>query len=145
MPHRPNRSYVSNSDAFNEMAPHAREVLLAASASSSSPIGAEAFAAELQERAGITMDGLPAVSWIEKVLERVAKDFESRGEPSLTSLVVVRAPSTASRAERRPPVRRPAPAPVVQTHEVTCPSCWMIVPEGATCRSCGEPLPAAAG
>lgn len=26
--------------------------------------------------------------------------------------------------------------------EVTCPSCFMVVPAAATCRDCGEPLPA---
>ena len=142
MPHRPNRSYVSNSDAFDEMALAAREILRTLSASSPAGVGAEAFAEQLQERSGITMDGLPASSWIGKVLDRVTKDAESRGEESLTSLVVLRAPASRTRTvERRPAVRRPEPTP--QAREMTCPSCWMIVPEAATCRSCGEPLPAA--
>jgi len=146
MPHRPNRTYVSNSDAFNEMAPIARDLLETASAAGER-IPAEAFGAELQARAAISMDGVPAADWVGKVLDRVTRDAEARGERSLASLVVLRSPSTPSRsratAERQAPRPRPL-AESVQSSEVTCPNCWMIVPAAATCRSCGEPLPAPA-
>lgn len=52
----------------------------------------------------------------------------------------------APRATRTPSPRtspRQAPPSAPSLREVTCVNCFLIVPAGPTCSSCGEPLPAA--
>lgn len=73
--------------------------------------------------------------------QRYATDLPADGgEPApLVRVTLRREPRERSTAPRSAP--RP-PATAAPT-EVTCPSCWMIVPIATTCRSCGEPLPAA--
>lgn len=176
MPHRANRSFVSNSDALTAWAPIARDVLLDTARDYHATVTAAALAEAVQTRSGIAADQ-PADTWIAKLLDRVAVDAEKRGEPALASLcplpgdsaadaaarlecyrafaddlpadggrpgiVFHVAPPRASRASsspRTPAVRRPEPQP--QMREVTCTSCWMIVPARETCTSCGAALPA---
>jgi hypothetical protein len=61
------------------------------------------------------------------------------GEPGRIFRVT---PARASRAPRAT-TRTAAPKPPAnQLREVTCMSCWMIVPAREECTSCGAPLPA---
>lgn len=176
MPHRANRTFVTNSDALTAWAPIARARLLEAAATYRATVSEQELAERVQEVSGIRADQ-PADLWIGKLLERVAKEAERRDEPPLASLCltpddsdarsrerlrcyqayatdlpadggsaapVVRASlprrrtaAPAARAERRPVV------PANQMREVTCTSCFMIVPARDVCTSCGEPLPAA--
>jgi len=176
MPHRANRTFVSNSDALTAWTPLARDVLLETAHGYHATIGADALAQAVQTRSGIVADQ-PVDTWIGKLLDRVALDAEKRGEPPLAALCP-RSDDSAADATARlacyrayaddlpadggqpgiifhvAPARRPratgtrAPAerrpvtPANQLREVTCTSCWMIVPARETCTSCGAPLPA---
>lgn len=72
--------------------------------------------------------------------QRYATDLPvDGGEPAPPVRVTMRRESR----ERAAPRSAPRVATTAAPTEVTCPSCWMIVPIAATCRSCGEPLPAA--
>lgn len=176
MPHRANRTFVTNSDALTAWTPIARERLREAATTYRATVSQQELAEVVQEASGIRADQ-PADVWIDKLLERVAKECERRAEPPLASLCVTaddsdalsrqrllcyrelatdlpadggsaapvvraslprrRTPAAAPRAERRPAT------PVNQMREVTCTSCFMIVPARDVCTSCGEPLPAA--
>lgn len=144
MPDRANGEYVSNADALVLWSPAAREVLLETSREGGR-ITEQQLAARVQDATGVRTRQ-PASEWIGRVLERVASDADSRGEPQLTSLCVRqqqteapkrRAASSGSKPASRAPAR-PAPQPALR--EVTCQACWMLVPVASHCRSCGEPL-----
>ncbi|WAC66854.1 hypothetical protein OVA14_03530 [Agrococcus sp. SL85] len=67
---------------------------------------------------------------------------EDGGRPQLTPRTsarpVTRAPrATTPRTPRTPRATKPAPAAM---REVTCTSCFMVVPEAAECRECGAPI-----
>lgn len=143
MPHRTNRSYVSNADAYTAWAPFAREILLAAAASERGGCTYSELAAAVQEQSGISTDQ-PAAEWVGKLLARVDADAAKRGEEPLAShcvqprtAVTRRAAATRSRAT--PAVRRTSTEST--RSEVTCHSCFLIVAAGPTCSSCGAPLP----
>jgi hypothetical protein len=85
MPHRANRTYVSNADALTAWTPIAREVLLDAARSYRATVNDRELAARVQEESGIAADQL-AAQWIGKLLERVAADAHRRGDPPLASL-----------------------------------------------------------
>lgn len=68
------------------------------------------------------------------------------GEPTVLSFMPAR-PERAARSRAASPsaarsrsTKAAPPAPALR--ETTCPSCFMVVPVAATCRDCGEPLPA---
>jgi hypothetical protein len=142
MPHRTNRTYVSNADAYTAWTPLAREILLATAASERRVITFGDLATAVQEQSGITSDQ-PAAEWVGKLLERVDADAAKRGESPLSAhCVQPRIPVT-----RRAPAARATPAvrriPTESTRrEVTCHECFLIVAAGPTCSSCGAPLPA---
>jgi hypothetical protein len=144
MPHRANRSYVSNADAYTAWAPFAREILLATAASERGVITYSDLASAVQEQSGISTDQ-PAAEWVGKLLARVDTDAAKRGEESLAAhCVQPRTPVTrrvsAPRSRATPAVRRASTEST--RREVTCHSCFLIVAAGATCSSCGAPLPA---
>lgn len=85
MPHRANRTFVSNSDALTAWTPPARDALIETARSYHATIAAEQLADAVQARSGITADQ-PADAWLGKLLDRVALDAEKRGEPPLASL-----------------------------------------------------------
>lgn len=61
------------------------------------------------------------------------------GQPVVLAPLPERRPrSRATRASA--PRASAAPRPAMR--ETTCPNCFMVVPAAATCRDCGEPLPA---
>lgn len=65
---------------------------------------------------------------------------EDGGKPQLTPRTSARpAPATP---RKRPTAPTPRPAPNGSMQEVTCTSCFMVVPVGVTCRECGASLPA---
>ncbi len=143
MPHRINRSYVSNADAYTAWTPFAREILLETAASDRGAITYSDLAAAVQERSGISTDQ-PAAEWVGRLLTRVDDDAAKRGEEPLGSYCAqprtpVAQRATAARSRATPAVRR---IPTASTRrEVTCHSCFLIVAAGATCSSCGAPLP----
>jgi hypothetical protein len=147
MPDRANGKYVSNADALALWWPAAREVLLEVSREPGRTITDQQLADRIQTATGVSTQQ-PAPEWIGRVLERVASDSESRDEPSLASLCIRQSTEPPRRAAARPArsstratPRASAPAtPKPQMREVTCPSCWMVVPLAPRCRSCGEPL-----
>lgn len=190
MPHRPNGSYVSRSDAITTWTPLAREVLIETARRYRAVVTYQELADAVQARSQITADQLMA-HWIGRLLERVAVDADDRGEPPLTALCVHQdgtigpgyadTPSArlepgrdvetlaaehrfrcyqayatdlpADGGEPAPPVRASvartprtpaaprAPRPPAMTlREVTCTSCWLIVPAGPSCSSCGAAL-----
>lgn len=99
MPHRANRTFVSNSDALTAWAPIARERLLEAAARYHAVVSEEELATAVQVRSGISADQ-PAEVWIGKLLERVARETERLGEPPLASLCVGPDDSPTRSAER---------------------------------------------
>lgn len=143
MPHRANRTYVSNADAYTAWTPFAREILLAAAASERGVITYGDLAAAVQEQSGISTDQ-PAVEWVGKLLARVDADAAKRGERPLgTHCVQPRIP-----VARRTPAVRSRATPAVRRvttestrREVTCDECFLIVAAGPNCSSCGAPLP----
>ena len=142
MPHRANRTYVSNADAHTAWAPIAREILLAR-ASEGGTITYNDLATAVEEQSGITTDQ-PAAEWVGKLLARVDADAAKRGEDPLGSHCVQ--PRTA--ATRRVAAARSRATPAIRRttsqstrREVTCHQCFMIVAAGPTCLSCGAPLP----
>jgi len=144
MPHRANRTYVSNADAYTAWTPFAREILLTTAASEPGIITYSALAAAVQEQSGITTDQ-PAAEWIGKLLERVDADAAKRGEDPLGSHCVqprtpVTSRVTAARSRATPAIRRVSTEST--RREVTCHQCFLIVAAGPTCSSCGAPLPA---
>lgn len=174
MPHRANRTFVTNSDALTAWTPVARERLLEAARTYRATVTVTELAEAVQEATGIRAD-TPADTWIDKLLDRVGRDTTNRGEPPLASLCLTADDSDARSAERlvcyrahaddlpadggvaapvlraslprrraaaSPRAERRPVTPANQLREVTCPSCWMIVPARDTCTSCGEPLPA---
>lgn len=172
MPHRANGSYVSNADALTAWTPAARAALLETARRYHALLDPEALAARVQTDTGIATDQA-AGEWVGRLLDRVAAEAVRRDEPPLAALCVIGADSDEAAAARlrcyrayaddlpadggmparvaRPaPLRReprPRVAPVRQSapvlREVTCTSCWMIVPARETCTSCGAALPAA--
>jgi hypothetical protein len=143
MPHRANRTYVSNADAHTAWAPIAREILLVTAASEGSTITYLDLATAVQERSGITTDQAPA-EWVGKLLARVDADAAKRGEDPLGfHCVQPRTPVTrrtpAARSGATPAIRRSSTEPT--RSEVTCHECFMIVAAGPTCLSCGAALP----
>lgn len=65
---------------------------------------------------------------------------EDGGEP----VVLARVPDRPERARAAPRTRaapRASTPPRAQMREVTCPSCFMVVPAAPTCRDCGGQLP----
>lgn len=67
---------------------------------------------------------------------------EDGGRPQLTPRTSARPAPARTTPRARPAVRTPRPAPNGSMREVTCISCFMVVPVAATCRECGAPLPA---
>jgi hypothetical protein len=172
MPHRPNGTYVSNSDALTAWTPLARDILLTTAQSYHAVITDEQLAAEVQQRSGILHDQ-PAGLWIDKLLDRVTAETRRREEPPLAALCIggsddrVKAdrrlqcyrayatdlpadggiPDIQQRLVAAPRPRTAAaprirPAATPSLREVTCPSCWMIVAARPTCSSCGAALEA---
>ncbi|HET8868632.1 MAG TPA: hypothetical protein VFM87_09910 [Agrococcus sp.] len=146
MPDRADGKYVSQADAMALWWPAAREVLLEVGREGAT-VTEQQLAEQIQSATGVTTRQ-PAQEWIGRVLERVASDSASRSEADLTSVCVRPRPAAAERkAPRRTAARaaaprtpaRPAPQPALR--EVTCPSCWMLVPAAPRCRNCDEPLP----
>ena len=62
------------------------------------------------------------------------------GRPQLTPRTSARPVRERPAARRREPTRAARPAATGGMREVTCTSCFMVVPAAATCRECGEPL-----
>jgi hypothetical protein len=85
MPHRPNGSYVSNSDALTAWTPIAYERLLATASSYHAVITQDELAAAVQQQSGILHDE-PVHTWIGKLLDRVHAETKRRDEPPLTAL-----------------------------------------------------------
>lgn len=180
MPHRANRTFVSNSDALTAWTPLARKALLDTARTYHATVDTAVLADAVQTRSGIAADQ-PADTWIGKLLDRVAADAKKRGEPPLAALCPQAADSAAHAAARlecyrayaddlpadggqpgrifhvAPPRTRAASTrtagtrtagerrpttPTNQLREVTCTSCWMIVPARDVCTSCGAELPA---
>ena len=146
MPDRADGKYVSQADAMAMWWPAAREALLEVGREGAT-ITEQQLAVRIQAATGVTTRQ-PTDEWIGRVLERVAGDSESRGEADLTSACIQqRAAATPRTAPKRAAARtaaprtpaRPAPQPALR--EVTCPSCWMLVPVAPRCRNCDEPLP----
>jgi hypothetical protein len=69
-------------------------------------------------------DDVPADGGVAEVHRRVAPSRETR--------------QRAAASPRRASTPRPPATPTLR--EVTCPSCWMIVPDRPTCSSCGASL-----
>lgn len=122
MPHRANRTFVSNSDALTAWTPLALDRLLEAAARYHAVVSEEELAAAVQVRSGITADQ-PVDVWIGKLLERVARETGRRGEPPLAALCVGPDDSPARSAQRLEcyrayaddvPADGGAPAPVVR-------------------------------
>ena len=144
MPHRANRTYVSNADAYTAWVPYAREILVATAASGQGAITYSDLATTVQEQSGISTDQPPA-EWVGRLLARVDADAAKRGEDPLASHCVQPRTAavqrvTAARSRATPSVRRPSPE--TTRREVTCHQCFLIVAAGPTCSSCGSPLPA---
>jgi hypothetical protein len=144
MPHRINRTYVSNADAYTAWTPFAHDILLATAASESGRITYNDLAAAVQEHSGISTDQ-PAAEWVGKLLARVDAEAAKRGEEPLGShCVQPRTPVTrrvpAARSRATPAIRRTTTEST--RREVTCHECFLIVAAGPTCSSCGAPLPA---
>jgi hypothetical protein len=87
MPHRANRTFVSNSDALTAWMPIARERLLEAASSYHATVTEEDLATTVQVRSGIAADQ-PTEVWIGKLLERVARESERLEEPPLATLCI---------------------------------------------------------
>ena len=145
MPDRADGKYVSQADAMALWWPAAREVLLEVGREGAT-ITEQQLAERIQAATGVTTRQ-PAAEWIGRVLERVAGDSESRGEADLTSVCIrQRAAAAPRKAPKRAAARTAAPrtparaAPQPALREVTCPSCWMLVPVAPRCRNCDEPL-----
>lgn len=176
MPHRVNKTYVSNSDALALWTPIALEVLIATAQKYHAVVTDEELAAVVQQQSGISHDQPPG-AWIGKLLDRVALETRRRDEPPLAALclydaddekkaqqrlqcyrayaqdlpadggvaarVARPAARTAARRETRPrastPRLREPESP--RLRETTCVSCFLIVPAGPTCSSCGASLP----
>jgi hypothetical protein len=85
MPHRANGSYVSNSDALTTWTPIARDALLETAHTYHAVLTDEQLAAVVQQQSGIAHDQ-PAITWIDKLLDRVAAEALRRGEPPLAAL-----------------------------------------------------------
>lgn len=143
MPDRADGKYVSQSDAMTLWWPAAREVLLEV-ARDEATITEQQLAERIQTATGVTTRE-PTSAWIGRVLDRVSSDAESRGEPSLSSRCIRQTAERPRRSSSRSPAKAaPRPpakaAPQPQLREVTCPSCWMLVPIAPQCRNCDEPL-----
>jgi hypothetical protein len=143
MPHRANRSYVSNADAYTAWTPFARDILLATAVSESGVISDGDLSTAVQEQSGISTDQ-PAAEWVGKLLARVDAEASKRGEAPLglhcvqpRTPVTGRVPTARSRAT--PAIRRTTTEST--RREVTCHECFLIVAAGPTCSSCGAPLP----
>jgi len=144
MPHRTNRTYVSNADAYTAWTPFAHDILVATAASEGGAITYSDLATAVQEQSGISTDQ-PAAEWVGKMLARVDAEAAKRGEQPLSShcaqpRVPVTSRVTAARSRSTPAVRRIATEST--RREVTCHQCFLIVAAGSTCSSCGAPLPA---
>ncbi|MFC7430482.1 MULTISPECIES: hypothetical protein [unclassified Agrococcus] len=63
------------------------------------------------------------------------------GRPQLTPRTSARPATRERRAPRERSAARATPAPNGGMREITCTSCFMVVPAAATCRECGAPLP----
>jgi hypothetical protein len=144
MPHRANGSYVSNSDALTAWTPIAHEKLLATARTYHAVLTHDELATVVQDESGISHDQ-PAGYWVGKLLDRVAAEAQRRDEPPLAALCLgdsddqLRAErQRAAASPRRASTPRPPATPTLR--EVTCPSCWMIVPDRPTCSSCGASL-----
>lgn len=87
MPHRANRTFVTNSDALTAWAPVARERLLDAARTYRATVSVADLADAVQEATGIRADS-PAETWIGKLLDRVARDSANRDEPPLAALCI---------------------------------------------------------
>lgn len=123
MPHRANRTFVSNSDALTAWTPPALERLLEAAGRYHAVVSEEELATAVQVRSGISADQ-PTDTWIGKLLERVGRETERRGEPPLASLCIGPDDSPTRSSERLTCYRAYAddvpadggePAPVVRT------------------------------
>lgn len=99
MPHRANRTFVSNSDALTAWAPLARERLLEAAGRYHAVVSEDELATAVQVRSGIAADQ-PVEAWIGKLLERVTRETERRGEPPLAALCILPDDTAARSAER---------------------------------------------
>ncbi len=80
-------SEVGSSAAKEAWAEAAREELLEAAGRYRALVNFKPLAAAVQESSGITTD-LPMSRWLGGVLQRVAEECQSRGEPLLSSLCV---------------------------------------------------------
>ncbi|GEK79165.1 hypothetical protein [Agrococcus baldri] len=143
MPDRADGTYVSQSDALALWWPAARDALLEVGREGAT-ITEQQLAERIQAATGVTTRP-PVGEWIGRVLERVTGDAESRGEATPAARcvrpTVERARRSAPRSSTRSAPRSPAPAaPRPQLREVTCSSCFMLVPAAAECRECGAPL-----
>lgn len=87
MPHRPNGSYVSNSDALTAWTPLAHTALLETARSYRAILTDEQLATTVQQQSGIIHDQ-PPHAWIDKLLDRVAAEARRRDEPPLAALCV---------------------------------------------------------
>lgn len=99
MPHRANRTFVTNSDALTAWTPVARERLVEAARTYRATVTVADLADAVQAATGIRAD-TPADTWIGKLLDRVARDAASRDEPPLASLCITPDDSDARSAER---------------------------------------------
>lgn len=146
MPDRADGKYVSQSDALALWWPAAREVLLE-TARGAGRITEQELAARVQAVTGVSTRQ-PSSEWIGRVLERVAIDTQSRGEPPLVSLCVRqqaapdrrRASTSAAKSTARASQASTRTAPRPAIREVTCQECWMLVPAAPRCRNCDAPL-----
>lgn len=176
MPHRPNGSYVSNSDALSAWTPLAHAALLETARSYRAVITDEHLAARVQRESGILHDQ-PAAAWIDRLLDRVAAEARRLDEPPLDALCVggsddslkaqrrlecyrayaadvpadggipevhrrIARPAASGRTPRPRVASTPRPriATAPRLREVTCTNCFLIVPDGPTCTSCGAAL-----
>lgn len=170
MPHRANGSYVSNADALTAWTPVAREALLETAHRYHALLAPDALAARVQADTGIATDQVvgdwigklldrvaaDAVRRDEPPLASLCVIQADTDEAADARLRCYRAYAddvpadggVPARVARPAPLRReskpratPAVRPSTPTlREVTCTSCWMIVPARETCQSCGAPL-----
>lgn len=156
MPERPNGKYVSQSDALRVWVPAARDALLEA-AGSGERISDEQLSQRIQSATAVSTRQ-PIDEWFDTLLDRVRADASSRGEQDPT-VALVRTTSAVAASTRTPRARaaasrtagdraprerasraKPPAAPALR--EITCTSCFMLVPLAPECRECGAPLSA---
>lgn len=172
MPHRANGSYVSNADALTFWTPVAKTMLLETARRYHALLAPETLAAQVQAETGIATDqpagewigklldrvAADTVRREEPPLAALCVIDADTAEAAEGRLRCYRAYADDVPADGGVPARvvRPAPLrrtpkprtpPAVRTstpalREVTCTSCWMIVPARETCTSCGAALPA---